>query len=253
MIAKIDITPNYFNGFTFKWQIEPDFTGPRPWTFVLQETRNHGKSWIDISEPIVNAFIYQEHVTRIYPRTDTIKFRILSTDGNKKKYTSFSIAPYAVLTKREFLLAREIMRKEILMMKRSSGTPVKLFKRDYFARAAPEGVDPISDSVIDPDFEVGDLYCGPYDLMAAFQPQTKDIKQEDSGLGHSEQFQFKMRTIGFPYINAYDVIFDDNEDRAFKVGTVVDVAEIRRMAVVQDLAVNEIEKSSPIYRLRDCI
>lgn len=253
MIAKIDITPNYFNGFTFMWQVEPDFTGPRPWTFTLQETRNDGKKWLDISEPIENAFIYQEHATRIYPRTDTIKFRIVATDGDKKKYTSFSIAPYSILTKREFLLAREIMRKEILMMKRSSGTPIKLFKYDYFAHPAPEGTDPVSGSVIDPDYSVGDLYYGPYDLFGAFQPQLKEIKQEESGLGHSEQFQYKARTIGFPYINSYDIIFDDNEDRAFKIGPVTNVAEIRRMAIVQDLAVNEIEKSSPIYRLRDCL
>jgi hypothetical protein len=251
MIAAIDIVPNYFNGFTFKWTVEPDFTGPRPWQFIVQESKNDS-TWNDISAVIEDAFIYQEHKRRLYPRTDVVKFRIKSmSDG--KEYVSFTVAPYAEMNKREFLLAREIMRKEILIMKRSSGVGIKLYKYDYFAKTPSEGIDPVSGSVVDPDYRVPGVYYGPYDLYGAFEPQEKEIKQEDDGRGYSEQFFFKVRTIGFPYINPYDILFDDTEDRAFHVEKVKNVAEIRRFAIVQELNVRELPKSDATYRLRDCI
>lgn len=244
------MVPNYYNGFTFRWTVDPAFHAPHPWQFVVQETKDDA-TWEDISAPIEDAYVYQEHRRRLYPRVNTVKFRILSVaDGTE--YVSFARSPYAVLNRREFLLSREIMRKELLLLKRSSGVPIVLYKNSFFSDFPAEGKDPITDSITDPDYEIPSGYYGPYDLYGKFEPQVRTINQDDSGKGFEEQHMFKVRTIGFPYISAHDIVFDDVEDRAFHVEEAKDVAEYRRMPIVQELTVKEMVKSDPVYRLRDC-
>ena len=250
MIATFDMVPNYFDGFTFRWTVDPAFHAPHPWQFVVQETKDDA-TWEDISSVIGDAYVYQEHRRRIYPRTNTVKFRIRSiADGTE--YVSFPRSPYAVLDRREFLLAREIMRKELLLLKRMSGVPIVLYKVSLFSEFPAEGKDPISGAITDPDYEIPGGYYGPYDLYGKFEPQERSIKQDETGKGFEEQHMFSVRTIGFPYISAHDIVFDDVEDRAFHVEEAKDVAEIRRLPIVQQLTVKEMVKSDPAYRLRVC-
>jgi len=247
LIGNLDIFPNYYQGFTFNWDVDPSFRVERPWTFVIQESTNE-KDWVDISPELQDVVMYQEDRRRLYGKENNITYRIKST-AQGKVYYSHSIAPYTKLSKREYLLAREIMRKESLMLDKMSGVSIELWRLDPFKRALPKSVDPISGIVISPDLNVDTIYYGPYKTKASFTPTKVDQKQDPNGSGIIDIRNYQVRILGFPPICDDDILVDTTQDRRYYVKSVSNVAEIRRFPVVQTLIVSEAPKGDPAYKL----
>lgn len=252
---RIDIAPSYSRGFVFSWRTLTDFSDPEPWRFIVQESETPGGPWKTISDVLTNTFFFAEKEPRVAPKDQTLYFRVL-LETPKGKYVSHVESPYCSLPRREFLLAREIMRKEILMQKKSSGVLSFIWYKSIFGPPCKKCGDFVlgdtRDSKCPNCFGTGRVpgYYGPFPAYVTYSPMERN-KNMQKPSGVDELYTISGRVIGSLRLKKDDVVVDPVSNSRFFVDTVQNLVEFRRYPVVQSAMLNEIAKTHVVYKLQD--
>lgn len=250
----ISIQPHYAAGFAFCWEISQSFFDALPWTFRVQQGPSPDGPWTDVSPGLENIFSWAETSKRLINKDVVLYFRIKLTTP-KGEYYSHVKTPYGDVGRREYLLIREMMRKEVLQARTLSGIMGKLWIRATFGPKCTHCIDPITGDVKDSNcpycFGTGREpgYHGPYDMWMTFSPADRDEQMAPDGSGTRQPYSFSVRAISCPVAKDCDVIIDPCQDKRYYVDKVQQLTEIRRIPVVQTLIVHEAPNSEPIYRL----
>lgn len=253
-ITKLDIFPDYSGGFLFMWELAGDFNVEQPWVFHVEQSKSPSDSWIDISGPVINQYFYKETGRSLINKSSVLYFRVV-LDAGGKRYFSSVLQPYGDIVKKDYLIAREIMRKEVLHMRGLAGVAGSVYSLATFGPACRFCRDPITGEIRDSDckkcFGTGRLhpYSGPYDCWMSFSEDSKHQHQDD-GVGTFEHKMFNVRLVANPVVKKNDVLIDRGSDKRYYVNQAQVVAEIRRIPVVQNLVVMEAPVSDKIYELK---
>lgn len=250
----VTILPGYAGGFTFMWDLAGDFTEPLPWVFKVQEGPGPEGPWKDISPELETVTAWRDDNKRILGKDPVLYFRVvLSTPEHN--YTSHIKTPYGDLPRREYLIVKEIMRKEALQQRTMSGVYSKLWSIAVWGPKCTSCVDPISGRQLKtncPDcYGTGRRpgYHGPYGIWTTFSPLRRNPEQKPDGTGVNQVYSRSVRIIGFPYIKDYDIICVKDTDKRYIVDGVANITEIRGVPVIQSVMVKELPMSDPAYRL----
>ena len=92
-------------------------------------------------------------------------------------------------------------------------------------------------------------YHGPYPTWLTFSPAQRKKHLPNDKKGVHEDYTFTVRMVGTPRVKKDDILVDIATDKRYYVDTIVNVAEMRRIPIVQQIVANEIPVSSPLYRL----
>jgi len=252
MITRLDIAPDYADGFSFSWEVDPAYSGPAP-VFVVQRGETHEGPWSAISPALSTVYAWSSTGRFVAPKDPVLYFRVEATAGSKKYYSSV-IQPYGVINKREFLLIRNIRRQELLQMRQMTGVQGCFYSKSIFGPPCTTctdlvGGDSYSTTCAD-CFGTGRSpgYHGPY--CCWFVPSTAQrAKGMPGGPNVREDYSFQFRFVGTPPLKKDDVIVDKAQAKLYYVDAIVSVAEIRRVPIVQNVTVHEIPTSSPLYSL----
>lgn len=253
--TSIQILPGYATGFTFVWDLLQGFKDPLPWTFaVYQSDAQDEGPWNKISPDLVNRFSWPESGKRVISKDPVLFFRISLTtpDGT---YYSHTKAPYGELDRREYLIAREIMRREVLQMRKLSGVPTQLWVKSVVGAPCTKCTDPVTGTPLSGACSdcmgtgKSPAYHGPYMLWATFSPAQRNTEMKKDGAGLSQQYNFNVRLVGFPYIKDNDVLVDTRSDKRYYVDGVKHLTELRRIPIIQTAMCREIPTSDPAYKL----
>lgn len=253
VFERIDIAPSYARGFVFSWRINEDFADPDPWKFVVQESETPNGPWRDISDVLENTFFFSEKEPRIAPKDQTLYFRIL-LQTSKGKYESHVESPYCSLPRREFLLAREIMRKKILMQEKSEGVLSFVWYKAIFGPPCGKCGDFVlgdtKDSRCTRCFGTGRVpgYYGPFPAYVSYSPMERNKNMQNMS-GVNEIYTIRGEVIGSLRLKKDDVIVDPVSNSRFFVDTVQNLVEFRRYPVIQSAMLNEIAKTHIVYKL----
>lgn len=253
VITKVDVFPSYAEGFLFAWHVSDAFNVVPPWTFHVEQAPAVSGPWKDISGPIVNAYFFKEKNRRLINKSSVLYFRVVLHAGDDVYFSSV-VQPYGDLDRKDFLIAREIMRKEILHMKGMAGVACSLYSLVTFGPPCIECRDPITGDIRFADchkcFGTGRLmpYNGPYDTWMTFSEDNQHAA-EDQGVGTFEHRVFNVRIVSNIVAKKNDVIVDKGSDKRYYVNQAATVAEIRRIPIVQMLSVREAPVSDKIYRI----
>jgi len=250
---RVDIAPSYDMGFVFSWRMNDDFVDSDPWTFVVQESETPKGPWKDISGKLVNTFFFSEKEPRVAPKDQTLYFRILlKTPAGK--YESHVESPYCSLSRREFLLAREIMRKEILMQEKMAGVLSLVWYKSIFGPPCTKCGDFVLGDTVDSCcphcFGTGKIpgYYGPFPAYVSYSPMDRRKgMQRPSGV--DELYATPGRVIGSLRLKKDDVVVDPVSNTRFFVDAVQNLVEFRRYPVIQSVTLNEIAKTHIVYKL----
>ena len=253
-ITRVSVYPGYDSGFTFEWDVFGGFNDPMPWEFTVQRGLSPDGPWEDISDPVINILRCDVSGCFLTNKGNTLYFRLkLKTD--RGIYFSDYVTPYGDLDRREFLIAREIMRKEVLYCKTWSGVLSDLYLLNESGSKCSHCIDPITGQVRDSHC----LYCfgtgkeppyfGPYSCWASFSTDDHHTKQHGQDGGTIEPKKFTVRLIGTPTLNKNDILIDPRSDKRYYINTVSVITEIRRIPIIQMLSVSEASLSDVIYKL----
>jgi hypothetical protein len=239
------------------WQLERLFKEPGPYVFQLQFGRTglrDAADWEDVGAPVTNGYFAYDPAWREAGYTLMTHYRVkLTTPQNV--YVSQAASVFGELTERDWLLSREIIRKEQLRHKLAS-IPGYLIKPMRYGVPCPRCRDPLSSEVTDANcpvcsgtgFEVG------YHPPQAMQCWDLSPQNEQSDVGEPkgttrENPYVDARVIGFPGLNKDDIWVNGSSDERWVVETIQVSAAIRGVPIVYQVRMGLIPFSNTIYAL----
>jgi len=254
-IAKLDVVPDYSRGFLFHWRLRGGFNEPMPWKFRVQGALSQNGPWADISPVIENRMSWRSEGNIRVNKSDVIFLRVVLETASGTTHVSGVRTPYGDLDRREFLIGREIMRKEILHMSRLAGTECEVWSVANYGPRCPQCTDPVTGQP-----RVGHCpYClgtgfyppyyGPFPSWCTFSENNQHQVQEGpEGNGVYEQKRFQVRMVNALPVKKNDIVCDKGSGKRYNVNAVQIVAELRRVPLVQQLVVDEIATSDQAYK-----
>lgn len=252
--VKVSINPNYTTGFVVSWDMSPQFNDRYPWIFVVDTAPTPDGEWTPTSPQLVNVFNWAGSPPVKVNKSAVLYFRVRLKTGDRE-YVSHVVQPYGDLTKREFLIARDIMRREVLAASRMAGVPIKVLLKANWGERCHKCTDPITGRVRNSNCPecIGTgfsrPYHGPYELWATFTPDSQHQVQETQQTGNVEQKVFQARVIGNPVLKHNDIVIDTRSGKRYYATGCSISAELRRIPIVQDIILSEAALTDPAYRL----
>ena len=248
------ISPNYLGGFLYSWEIAGGFNDPAPWAFKVQKGPTDEGPWETISPDLVNVIAWRDSGKKnLYGKSNILYFRVCMRTP-RGRYFSHAVQPYGDLGRREYLLAREIIRREALRARFLAGVECDVYIRSIFGPKCTHCIDPVTGDVRDSHcrYCMGTgrypAYFGPHKMMLSFSPDTSHSKQNSSD-GTHETRMFEAQAIGNPVLKKGDVVIDPRQDKRYVVGSASVVSEVRRIACIQRVGFEEAPLSDAIYRI----
>lgn len=247
------IYPSYSHGFCYLWAISDAFNDAGPWRFHVQEGSSPEGPWRTISPEVVNQYSWKEEHREPINKANVLYFRtILETQNGT--YASQSIQPYGTLKKRDFLVAREVMRQSVLHSKGMAGVECKVYLLSTFGPKCMHCIDPITGMVRDSHCKYclgtgrDPAYNGPYVIWMDFSEDNQHTVTTEK-IGTVEKKSFTVKAIGSPSLKHGDIIIVPGSDKRYYIDTAAMTTEMRRIPIIQTLVVEEAPQTDKIYDL----
>jgi hypothetical protein len=133
------------------WEMRREFIDPLPWTFQIQANANGGEptEWVDVGTPVVDLFYGTDDTQRNFGKALRVVYRVVCTTS-RDTYTSDIACVLGDLTKHQWLLARAITRKTLLVPYSHRTTDGYLLKRRLHGTVC-SCVDELTGGITDSD------------------------------------------------------------------------------------------------------
>lgn len=255
MIEKLYVLPSYYSGHMYVWEVSETCTDPLPWNFTIEWSQDGKHKWQVLKDDLVNLRSWHDPEKSKKRDKDLDPFYRVKMETSAGTYYSPVKGTYGDLPKRDYLIAKEIMRKEILSMRKLSGNACELWKRMKTGIKCTACTDEVTGELIRSNcpeclgsqYEGG--FVGPHEIWATFSLRKSEIKHEQGGYGTTDNQLFNIRMIGHPFVNEGDVIIDVVSDRRYQVDGIDDMVEIRRVPIILQLSACEAAIGDDIYKI----
>lgn len=221
----VKLSPSFNKGHVVSWRLDPFYliNGEEQLELEVSGT----PSFSDIRNTIpgsLTAFFITDDVNEKQGHGKDTYYRLKLTIGDTIVYSrtvSFVASRYG---RREYVMAREMQRKELLRARKFTGGEVYLVKRRVIAKPVELGydIDPITMQRLTnqnpthaTEYETG--YHAPVKLYASFEDYVTTRDASPGGLGLQARVQQGFRAIGYPAIDTYDLIVDPTNDQRYQV------------------------------------
>lgn len=237
----------------YAWEVSQGLADPGPWRFTVEEGESPDGPWTTIS-PVLTVYGWTQANPRTVGKDEVLYYRVVMTTP-VNTYTSTVIMPYGDLGRREFLIARELMRKELLAARKFEGVEGQLWMVSTFGPKCTACLDPITGMIRDGYCPAclgtgrAPPYHGPYDMWFKFSTGQRKLEFNGDGKGTVQPANYKIRCIGAPPIKTNDLVVDAGSGKRYYVDTVVVLAEVRRQPIVQELLAHEAPLSDVSYKV----
>lgn len=255
-ITRLYIYPSYLHGFSFNWELDPSQPPPAGVQYHVQRGDTHDGPWHDISPAIADSYYWSGDEERVvHTKEPVLYFRIRATAGAQEYYSPV-VQPYGgIADKREFLIARNMRRQELIQMQGMGGTACKVLVKAIFGPRCERCTDFVTGRPARQDcigcFGIGidPGYHGPYDTLARFSAERVEKGFGEGNNYVTEQVMYRLRMLGTPHIKKDDIIVDTTTGRRYMVNQTAGLVEVRRVPIVRTVTVSEIPSQSPYYRI----
>ena len=252
-IAALEILPYHGQGFVFNWELNDSFSAPGPFAFRIQMAPTPTGPWETISEPVIDSYYWADERKPV-GKTAARNYRVTMVDADGVQYASEPVLPAGDLDLREFLIAREILRKEELNARMMAGVRGQVWIAAEYGTKCPKCLDPITGHVRNSHCSkchgtgFYPSHYGPFTMWLSFSQNQNGMTHDEVG-GTKDDKQFSVRAIGTPRLKKNDVIRDTRTGKMFYIQAVSNAAELRRIPIVQQLTVSEAATTDQCYDL----
>lgn len=246
------------------WSLYRDFLDPPPYSFQLQVGSTgspEADDWSYLGPPAVNSYFALDPVRRAYGMGRRTWYRVTLTTP-VGSYLSRPVSTTGEHLKHDWLIAREILRANRLLMDRATALPGWLLKRRW-SGAAPDPrdlakavTDPLSGAVINTRSPVNQgtaFYRGYFDpqpfLVEKDPAQSRDTLDDRRGSVDDPRVSVGGRTVLVPDLGTEDVFVADGSDVRYFIQHKGDAAEWRGVPILARVELRPAPASDPIYDL----
>lgn len=243
-------------GTRVMWDLVPTFEDEKPWEFQLQvgESGNpNAHDWENVGLPVEDGCYAIDASKHEYGKSPNTHYRIKLTTPNGVYYSE-PTAKMGVLAPRDWRLAREIVRRELVRFKYSAQDGY-LLKRIISGKTCTRCLDFQTNEVKDPYcpncYGTG-KECGYYYPMgciwADVSPVTKKMHVDDQGArGTVQDITVSGRMLMLPLINEYDVWVSRKTDDRYYILSIQNAAEIRGVPLIANVEMKPAPYTDVIY------
>ena len=253
----IYIRLQFAQGHTVVWAIDPLFDDNEPHNFVLEVSGT-----VDFNEllreiPVGNSF-YGQDLPNAQQTAAAVLYYRARLETPKNTYYSQSVSSYATpLTRRQFIIANEIVRKEMLRMRKFTGAPAVILKRKTYGTSVKDNLKvdlitgiSLTDNSPDHGSPIANGYYAPVSTIFSEEQADVTMKLDPGGAGTIDRTDTTVRMPGFPLVHYNDILIDVDQDYRYIVkdrqeisfpGTSVVVSQILQVALIPP--------SDPVYSI----
>lgn len=240
---------------TVSWVMERDFNSPGPYYFTLRRHAN----------PLDDNPVAVAKGTDVYFLEDRSKldrdpeinlsasYSVELKDGDGNVFVSHVITHDDGWNHKDWLLAREIVRKEVLLQKKKAGTKGWLLKRKWFGDACPTCLNPVTGESTKPHCPT----CFGTGITGGYYPAqeywvlmnaTSRMQKLTSDQGMITVNDENVRGLAYPVIEPNDIwVNAQTGDRMRVMENVAAIARHRGVDIVVNAKVSALPNSSVAY------
>jgi hypothetical protein len=248
---------NMFRGGTLIfWEVDTRCTDIGPWTFMVEWGRSVNGPWTAVSTPPVqDTYFTIDPFAHLYAKQIDLYYRVTMTTGAGRTFTSYAARADGGMPRRDWLIAKELTRKEYLnMMKSPAGMKGCLLKRRAWGDRCLASTDHDTAEVVTSRcmacFDVG-IVGGYYPAVEFWVLNPDAMKsqriQRDEQRGMVGDIITKVRALPYPHVESNDVWVSADDDRRWYVNAVSVKVEVRTKPIVLELELRLAPASDLIY------
>ncbi len=250
------------------WGVYYQVLDEQPWTFTLQvgETADpDADDWADVGTPVVNAFYAVDDARRDYGTVRTVHYRVkMATPAGT--YHSKPAAAFGLLGLHDWLLAREIVRKEHLRDRLITVEGWLLKRRRHGPTIAAEAANDPRTMVVDPltgdilrrkgaaaEPTKGTEYLGgyyeamPYALDVANIAALDGVNPSATGNVNDGSILPVGRGLLLPYVSYRDVFVSKQSDMRYEITKVETRGHWKGVPLIGSLSLRLVDFDDIIY------
>ncbi len=241
-------------GTTVSWYMDTRFNDPGPWSFQLQWAAHPDDEFVNVGAPTASFFAVDSNQRHWAKQLNSV-YRVVLVADSGNVYTSPQISALEGWSYRDFRIAREIVRKEYLLLRKFTSARGLLFSQKMWGETCDVCVDPTTGETMDGKCLtcfgtriVGGFYA-PSTLRISLDnpPNDKIARSENRGTVHD---MVRMgRFVAIPEITARDFWVDLDDDRRYRIQSRRTVAAIRGRPIVQVAELRLAPATDIIYQL----
>lgn len=257
-ITSVNVYPSYgANHATITWTVDSAFPGRSPYKFYVAKSPNGIDSWAPLNQiALVDMYQFTDLNVGMFDRDYSIFYRVtLVASDSGKQYHSRPQGVYGTLGKDDFLVAREIMRRQVTQLKFKGGVTAFILVRKKHGVRCPDCTHPVAGQVVaaqvcETCFGTGFVggYHAPVLTMAMVMDQNVELKMEGQGLELSGIYGKQIQTIGFPILARGDIIVLSETDERCDIKT-IKRNDIKSFPIMHSIGATVFPNSDIIYRV----
>lgn len=240
------------------WAYKREFNEPGPYTCNIYRSASASTKLVDAT--LVATTTDQPWAYDYYPQSNpfdsAIYYKVtLSYPGLVTPWETDWFSTATGWNRRDWLIAREIVRKENLLLQKRGGTRGWLFKRRNRGQACPRCLDPATGQVIDPKClvcygtGVNYGYHDPVELWALRNPSARETKLVP-GEGVVVANLETMRCLAWASPEVGDIWVQDREDACYRIQAgIASVAMVRGLELVLNVPIKLLPSTDVAYSL----
>lgn len=240
------------------WQIDPLFQELGPYTFQLQVGGTglaEGVDWQNVGEPIVNGFVAEDSGYRGGGSVVNTHYRVTLTTPTGD-YVSAPAPCFGELNEKDWLMAREIIRKELLRHQKVS-IDGYLIKALRYGKPCPRCRDAMTQEPTDNNCSVclGSGFEGGYHPPLPMQcwdlsPQLIRENQDINVKGTTREDAYvNARVIGFPALNRDDIWVNASTDERWLIKEIQIAAALHGVPLIYNVRLGLVPFTNSIYEI----
>lgn len=230
------------------WEIGDTYDDPHDYTFTVERSESAMGPFDQISEPFSDKYFFRDVIVGLFHKWRQHWYRIKIT---KKTDSSVAYSDASSQGARPDLIAHEVRRLELLVMREHTARLCWIFPRRTWGQRCPDCWDRITGSrtqdqceaCFDTGYAYG--YLDPILQVVQFDPSAK--AEQPLQVAKTQQQDTSARAPYFPPMKPGDIIVEA-ENRRWRIGRVSTTQRLRAI-LHQEIVLHEIPKTDIEYRL----
>lgn len=239
-------------GAYIQWFLDLTFPGPDPWLFSVMWSHTQAGPWEEIGTTANNFYFDTSH--KNYGKYTDSYYKVVLYDGNGELYESAVVSIFGILNRHDYLLVREMIRREYLLLQRYTGKRGWLFKRYSIgtpcSRCLDYDLEQVKSSkcyVCNGTGLVGG-YSQPIETYIAVSGDQK-FPQFMDNINQVDPSEIQGRTVAYPDINVGDFWVEADTNLRYTINKVQNAATLRGVPLISNVVLRAAPSTDPIYEL----
>jgi len=237
-----------------QWYLTPNYKFTTPINFYIDWARSGG-DWIELTGPLSNLCTYTDTEKYNWNKDRDLYYRIRFTDSGGSEVVGAPVkAGDGFLSKHDYLLYREMLRKECLLLDKFTGMKGEFLRRKHWGTPCPICLDFDTEQVTNGSCPqcfgtgfVGGYYPAIKLAVSEVQlPKTKKTNDK-GGLGTMDDKARVVRTLACPMQDSFDIWTHYGSNDRYVITDVDPVSSYNGIPIAVHLSLKKLPYTDIVY------